>query len=192
MLVRNVGLKGQQKISDRWQHKVYTDQPNPDIPVFVVRHKDGTGRCKTLHRNLLLPISVAVEEEPDTVETTATPTKRITRITRKTTLPSDSSSADSDATDSEETRTDAESDAPFIPFDHSTTRGLEPERQIVAPAPVVPPPQDHTEQDPTTKEPGDRYVLAQEYDPDILCHWRRTWRQEFNLGLRVARRMLSQ
>ena len=72
MLVRNVGLKGQQKISDRWQHKVYTDQPNPDIPVFVVRHKDGTGRCKTLHRNLLLPISVAVEEEPDTVETTAT------------------------------------------------------------------------------------------------------------------------
>ena len=42
-------------------------QPNPDIPVFVLKKEDGQGRSRTLHRNLLLPITalpIEQEEKP--------------------------------------------------------------------------------------------------------------------------------
>ena len=59
VLIRNVGLKGTHKIADKWQDPVYRvlRQPNPEIPVFVVRRDDGEGPEKTLHRNMLLPLS---------------------------------------------------------------------------------------------------------------------------------------
>ena len=59
VLVRSVNLRGKQKIADHWEEDVYvvTGMPNPDIPVFEVRREDGKGRVRTLHRNLLLPIS---------------------------------------------------------------------------------------------------------------------------------------
>ena len=37
------------------------DKPNRDIPVYVVQRKDGLGRKRTLHRNLLLPLRSRVE-----------------------------------------------------------------------------------------------------------------------------------
>ncbi|VDI29048.1 Hypothetical predicted protein [Mytilus galloprovincialis] len=44
-------------------HKVL-EQPNIEIPVFVVRKENGSGRKRTLHRNNLLPIgSIDVLEE---------------------------------------------------------------------------------------------------------------------------------
>lgn len=57
VLVRNVGLKGKQKLADRWQEVPFTvlDQPNEDVPVYRVKR----GKLiKTLHRNLLLPIEL--------------------------------------------------------------------------------------------------------------------------------------
>ena len=58
VLVRNVGLRGKNKLADRWEHKPYIvkAQPNPDIPVYEVQ-EDNTRSRKTrlLHRNLLLP-----------------------------------------------------------------------------------------------------------------------------------------
>ena len=58
VLVKVVAFDGKHKIADRWEDHPYIvlSQPNPDIPVYKVSREDGEGRCKTLHRNLLLPI----------------------------------------------------------------------------------------------------------------------------------------
>lgn len=57
VLVRNVGLKGKNKLADRWSREVYVvcSQPNPDVPVFLVKKEHGRGLPRTVHRNLLLP-----------------------------------------------------------------------------------------------------------------------------------------
>jgi hypothetical protein len=59
VLVRNVGLRGKQKIADRWAPDPYVVvcQPNNDIPVYVVHKENGKGNARTLHRNMLLPLS---------------------------------------------------------------------------------------------------------------------------------------
>ena len=66
VLVRNVGLKGTNKIADKWSEEVYVivSQPNPDIPVYEVKPETGRGRVKVLHRNLLLPIPCLPVEKP--------------------------------------------------------------------------------------------------------------------------------
>ncbi|XP_041367000.1 uncharacterized protein LOC121381719 [Gigantopelta aegis] len=58
VLVRRLAFDGKHKIADRWEEEPYLiqDQPNKDIPVFVVRKEIGHGKSRTLHRNLLLPI----------------------------------------------------------------------------------------------------------------------------------------
>lgn len=58
VLVRNVGLKGRQKLADRWDRDVYIviEHPNASIPVFRVRKQHSRGPVLTVHRNLLLPI----------------------------------------------------------------------------------------------------------------------------------------
>ena len=67
VLVRNVGLKGKQKIADKWQEGVYIvlDCPNPEIPVYKVKLEKQNGRSKLLHRNMLLPISSIPIENTD-------------------------------------------------------------------------------------------------------------------------------
>ena len=57
VLVRNVGIRGKHKLADRWEHKPYIvkQQPNPDIPVFVVQEEGSRKKPRILHRNLLLP-----------------------------------------------------------------------------------------------------------------------------------------
>ena len=57
VLVRNVGLKGPNKLADRWSKTVYQvrRKMGPDMPVYVVSPVDGEGPAKTLHRNMLLP-----------------------------------------------------------------------------------------------------------------------------------------
>ena len=58
VLVKSVGVQGKNKLGDVWEeepHLVHS-QPNKDLPVYVVKREDGTGRTRTLHRNMLLPI----------------------------------------------------------------------------------------------------------------------------------------
>ena len=57
VLVRNLGLKGKNKLADKWEKDVYlvVDQPNSEVPVYVVKREHGKGMRKLLHRNLLLP-----------------------------------------------------------------------------------------------------------------------------------------
>ena len=49
--VRNVGLRGKQKLADRWNKHPYIviDQPIEDVPVFAVKREHGRGRRKLLH-----------------------------------------------------------------------------------------------------------------------------------------------
>lgn len=58
VLVKILAFEGKHKIMDRWEEKPYivTEQPNADIPVYVIEREDGEGKKRTLHRNLLLPI----------------------------------------------------------------------------------------------------------------------------------------
>ena len=58
VLVNNVGLRGKQKLADRWERQPYIilSQPNPDIPVYTVKLENSRSKkIRTLHRNLLLP-----------------------------------------------------------------------------------------------------------------------------------------
>jgi hypothetical protein len=58
VLVRNVSIRGKQKLADKWEHSPYivVSQPLEDIPVYEVK-KEGSRfkKTRTLHRNLLLP-----------------------------------------------------------------------------------------------------------------------------------------
>ena len=59
VLVKNVTIRGKHKLANAWEDPVYevVEQPNDDIPVFVVKREDGKGAKRTLHRNLLLPVN---------------------------------------------------------------------------------------------------------------------------------------
>lgn len=65
VLVKIVAHDGRHKIADKWEQDVYDviSRPNPDIPVFVVRKEDNTGRTRTLHRNLLTPYKTCNQNE---------------------------------------------------------------------------------------------------------------------------------
>ena len=82
VLVRKVGLKGMQKLADRWSEEVYVviDQPNSDIPVYRVKLEVGRSAVKTLHRNLLLPLcALPVVNKPiPRARRSITPIKSIT------------------------------------------------------------------------------------------------------------------
>ena len=59
VLVRNVSIRGKHKLANLWEDMVYEviEHPNSDVPVYKIRREDHTGKTRTLHRNLLLPIS---------------------------------------------------------------------------------------------------------------------------------------
>ena len=66
VLVRQVGLQGKHKLADRWEEEIWvvTAQPNSTIPVYSVRKLDGSGRLRTLHRNMLLPVRSVSNAQP--------------------------------------------------------------------------------------------------------------------------------
>ena len=60
VLVKNVGLRGKQKLADLWEHCPYVvrSQPVPSIPVFeVVKENSPGSKPRVLHRNMLLPFT---------------------------------------------------------------------------------------------------------------------------------------
>ncbi|XP_067662575.1 uncharacterized protein [Haliotis asinina] len=82
VLVKVLAFDGRHKLADRWEEDVHIvlEQPNMDIPVFVVRKESGEGRKRTLHRNHLLPIGAILPAED------AKPKMRPTPIPRRRTL----------------------------------------------------------------------------------------------------------
>ncbi|KAL7848568.1 hypothetical protein SRHO_G00201910 [Serrasalmus rhombeus] len=64
VLVRNVGPKGQGKLANFWSSMpdVVTKQPNLDIPVYVVMPEKGSGKERVLHRKLLRPCPLSLQD----------------------------------------------------------------------------------------------------------------------------------
>jgi hypothetical protein len=54
-MVKLVRFDGKHKLSNKWEDDIYivTDQPIENIPVYTVMKKNGLGRTRTLHKNLL-------------------------------------------------------------------------------------------------------------------------------------------
>ena len=59
VLVRNVSLKGRQKLADIWDKYPYIvkSQPINDIPVYEVQGENSPSKTRLLHRNMLLHFS---------------------------------------------------------------------------------------------------------------------------------------
>jgi hypothetical protein len=59
VLVKNVGLRGKQKLANKFEDQIYVvqDQPDHNVPVFVVETESGRKNRRVLHRNLLLPVN---------------------------------------------------------------------------------------------------------------------------------------
>jgi transposase InsO family protein len=66
VLVRVVAFDGKHKIADRLENDTYivVGQPNPDVPVYVVKKEDNSRVQRTLHRNLFLPIGFLSDHIP--------------------------------------------------------------------------------------------------------------------------------
>ena len=51
MLVKIIKFDGRHKLSNEWEENpfIVEGQPNPDIPVYIVKKENGEGRKRTLH-----------------------------------------------------------------------------------------------------------------------------------------------
>lgn len=58
ILLKNVAFRGKHKLENKWGKEPYIviSRPDPEIPVYVIRQEHGRIR-KTVHRNMLLPIT---------------------------------------------------------------------------------------------------------------------------------------
>ena len=67
VLVRRKGFTGKHKVADRWEKAYYEviSQKFSEIPVFVVKSLGKDKRERTLHRNMLYPLSFQVQSEPE-------------------------------------------------------------------------------------------------------------------------------
>ena len=67
VLVRQKGFTGKHKVADRWEKDYYEviSQKSSGIPVFVIKSLGKDGRERTLHRNILYPLSFQVRSEPE-------------------------------------------------------------------------------------------------------------------------------
>ena len=64
-MVRQKGFTGKHKVVDRWEKDYYEiiSQKPKGIPVFVIRSLGKDKRERTLHRNMLYPLSFQVQSE---------------------------------------------------------------------------------------------------------------------------------
>ena len=65
-LVRKMGPLIKSKVDDRWEENVYkVIARKENFPVYTVQLETGDGPCRTLHRNLLLPLGmIGADPEP--------------------------------------------------------------------------------------------------------------------------------
>ena len=76
VLVKNVGIRGKHKLADKWENDVYVivDQPDPTLPVYSIRKEGTRTKTRTVHRNMLLPLSLpGIRRKPTTGKGITTP-----------------------------------------------------------------------------------------------------------------------
>ena len=114
VLVKRLAFEGKSKLEDKWEEEVYVilDQPNPDIPVFLVQHEDGTGRKRSLHRNKLLPLGTRMSS-PAPEATENVQSKRVRRSRRHKKIHHESNSSES--TSRETTESESEEQILVVP-----------------------------------------------------------------------------
>ena len=80
VLVRQKAFKKKHKIQDKWEEDVYVvvAKPNDNFPVFIVLN-ERSKRNKTLHRNMLFPLSqeLQCEDISQRVEVSDTETEHV-------------------------------------------------------------------------------------------------------------------
>ena len=105
VLVRNVSVRGKNKLGDKWVRKPYVviEKPNLDLPVFKVQQEGNKGPIRTLHRNLLLPF-MSIDDNQSRSEELETRRSRLTKRSRSNAKntgqgQSDRSGSDSDSSE---------------------------------------------------------------------------------------------
>ncbi len=79
VLIRNLGLKGKQKLEDRWSANPYVVESQlSSIPVYRLKPVDVNGPVRVMHRNHLLPLGQEVRLSPQ-VDLNPTPSLRALR-----------------------------------------------------------------------------------------------------------------
>ncbi|VDI57526.1 Hypothetical predicted protein [Mytilus galloprovincialis] len=65
VLLKKVGFKGKHKLQNKWDRDPYIieSQPDPSIPVYILKPEHGRSRKVTVHRNMILPIFSLPTEE---------------------------------------------------------------------------------------------------------------------------------
>jgi hypothetical protein len=119
VLVKRTAFQGKHKLATRWEEDVYvvTSQPNEDIPVYTVQ-REQDGLVKTLHRNLLLPLT--------TLPTDEVPTKiKKSRTTRRPSVVKLTSEKGED--DNESSSEDSEEEEVEVASRSPTRRSSEPQ-----------------------------------------------------------------
>ena len=106
VLVRNVSVRGKNKLGDKWERNPYVviEKPNLDLPVFKVQQEGNKGPIRTLHRNLLLPF-MSIDDNQSRSEELETRRSRLTNRSRsnvRNTGQGQSSRSGSDSDSSEE------------------------------------------------------------------------------------------
>ena len=110
VLVRNVSVRGKNKLGDKWERIPYIviEQPNLDLPVFKVQKEGNKGPVRTLHRNLLLPF-MSIDDsisrsrlESEQIETGKSRSTRKSRSVPQETGQGQSERSGSDSDSSEE------------------------------------------------------------------------------------------
>lgn len=98
ILVKIVSFTGKHKIADKWESEPYLvlSQPNPDIPVYRVQREDKSGKVRTLHRNLLLPLNFIPPERIDILPKPV-PRKRKLKIKSEEPTPTEPVKSDTDS-----------------------------------------------------------------------------------------------
>ncbi|XP_043960345.1 uncharacterized protein LOC122824149 [Gambusia affinis] len=66
VLVRNVRLRGKQKLADKWEPDIYVVVKRAgNLPVYTVKPENQDKPLRTLHRDLLLPCNYLPEQSPE-------------------------------------------------------------------------------------------------------------------------------
>ena len=112
VLVRNVGIRGKQKLADIWEHSPYIvkRQPIEGIPVYeVYKETSSHPKMRLLHRNMLLPFMGLPSYEESEEEQAAAPAGKTPVLSSSDSFSSGNSSTE-DSSDVERFSNEAPTD----------------------------------------------------------------------------------